>query len=748
MIKKQLFLFLVLTLLSLRSEAQLFQDNFGTVSESISTTNWPSACRGGTASSVNTSTGPCGAAGDYNYSLSGFGSYITTLGIAIPATGYELTFDYSFNSIFSFPTVEIRSGAACGTDLLGTTTLTNTSGVCTSQSIDLSAYAGQTIYIRFKSNNFSTTFYIDNPTVDVVSGGGGTGDYKWADNFNDNDLDLDYSGNDGDEDCTGCGTWTLGGGASLELVPSAGWNGNTNKTEAFPASMPNVYYTKLDRNEWIESPTIDLSGKESVKISFYAKSSSPGTGGGDQWSFSDRLRLQIWDSSSWMTIQSLRDDLSSSWNGPDDYISAALPFNYFCFTAYKTTSSSGNYYYNSSPNVNSSYFIVDFKFRVIFEGGFSGAPFAWVDDFTFRADADGHSTMIPCGVSFWNEPAATSYGRDPGFTGNNNSEKGVELELDNPINIPPLWASEANDGDAVSQVFGANESEQVVFSVICEEEISSTFSVVNFYAPSMGLQSAAMSIDNNYSGPGWKYYSIQYISCDLAGGSIAEPTDDYQYFYTFQYGNEFIPGLYHLNASGIEVGQLATTSSLEYFNSPDVISSNDCGALPIELLSFTAIAEHQKVILEWQTATEINNDFFEIQRSENGIAFESIGKLVGVGNSYSILKYDFIDNSPFVGTSYYRLRQVDFNGDYSLSPIKSVYYSSDEIEVFPNPTNGILTIANYKGNTISILDITGKLIHKISVINHTLDLSHLPKGIYFLEFTSTPEKIIKKIIRG
>jgi len=726
--------------------ACLLSDDFGTSFASISTTNWPTACRGGSPSSFNTSIGSCAGAGDYEYSLSGFGSYITTSALSIPATGYTLTFDYSFSNTFSFPAIEIRSGASCGTSLLATTTLTNTSGTCTPQSISLNAYAGQTIYIRFRANTSSATFYFDD--VNVCGGGGGTGDLKWADNFNDNDLNLDYAGNDGDEACTGCGTWTLGGGATLELVPSGGWNGNSVKTEAFPINMANVYYAKLDRNEYIESPTIDMSGQESVKISFYAKSSSPGTGGGDTWSFSDRLRLQIWDGSAWITVQSMRDNLSTTWNGVDNFIASGLPFNYYCFTAYKSTTSPGNYYYNSSPNVNSAYFTSDFKFRVLFEGGFSGAPYAWVDDFTFRADADGYSTMIPCGISFWNEPTATSYGQDAGTTGNNNAEKGVELELDNSINIPPLWATEANDGDTITQVFGLNESERVVFSVLSEQEINFAFPKVHFYAPSMGWQSSTMSKDNNYTGPGWKYYAVEYVSCDLAGGSIAEPTNDFRYYFSFEYGNEFMPVFYQLNTSGIEYGG-GVTSSTEVFNAPDVNSSDNCGTvLPIELLTFTAEEKDNFVYLNWVTASEINNDYYELQRSKDGINFEPFTRVNGAGNSNTTLYYSTIDDSPLQGISYYRLKQVDFNGQVSYSQIEAVNLINDEITIYPNPTNGLLTINNRKNQTIKIIDIAGKTMEIIQSKNNVIDVTDFPKGIYFIQLIGSDKTIIKKLVKN
>jgi hypothetical protein len=676
-----LFFFIVPSL-----TAQLFQDDFGTGFQSISTTKWLSACRGGSASSFNTSSAPCGSTSDRAYSLSGFGTYITSSAISIPAAGYALSFEYSFSNTFSFPTIEIRTGGTCGTALVSTTTLTNTSGTCTPQSIDLSAFAGQTIFIRFRSNTSSRTFYFDEVAVDVGGGLGGS-DLKFADNFNDNNLIPNFAGNDGDEACTGCGNWILNAGASLELVPASGWNGNSNKTEAFPDNMSNLRYVKLDRNEYIESPTLDLSGQTGLKISFYAKSSSSGSGGGDSWSsFSDHLRLQIWNGSSWITVKDITEGTSTQ----ENKIQPALPFNYFCFTAYNSAAAPGNYYYNNTPNVNPAYFHSDFKFRVVFEGGFSGTPFAWVDDFTFRADADGYSTMIPCGVSFWNEPAATSYGQDLGTSGNNNAEKGVELELDNSISFPPNWNTEANDGDVVDQVFGSGESERIVFCVLSEQEINSTFPKVSYSSPSIGNRSTTMSKDNSYTGPGWKYYAIEYVSCDLASSTISEPTDQFVYSYVFEYGNEFIPTFYHLNTSGIETGGGAT-STFERFSAPDITSTDDCGLLlSSELIRFTGSYENQQVLLEWETAAEQDHAGFEIERSLDGFQFDKIASQLalgknGLGAYYNHTNFDFDKSKKYV---YYRLKQMDDDGsfDYSNTIALELEHQTVDFQIQPNPS--------------------------------------------------------------
>lgn len=723
----------------------LLTDDFGTGFSSIDATNWPSACRGGSASGYNTSSAPCGSSFDRGYSLSGFGSYITSKALAIPSTGFDLTFDYSFSYTFSSPSVEIRTGGTCGTSLSSSISLSNTSGVCVPQTINLDAYAGQTIFIRFCSNTSSATFYLDEVNVCGGSGAGGSGDLKWADNFNDNDLDLDFSGNDGDEGCAGCGNWQLGGGATLNLVPASGWNGNTNETEAFPDNMPNVYFVKLDRDEYIESPTIDMSEQESVKISFYAKSSSLSSGGGDSWSsFSDHLRLQIWDGSSWITVK----DITEGTSVLENKIAPDLPLNYFCFTAYKNTTSPGNYYYTSAPNVNSAYFHSDFKFRVIFEDGFSGSPYAWVDDFTFRADADGYSTMIPCGISFWNQPAATSYGQDPGATATNDSERGVELELDNSINFPPLWMSEADDGDAVSQVFGGGEAERVVFCVLSEQEINFAFPRVSYYTPSLGNQSSVLSIDNSYSGPGWKYYAVEYISCDLASSSISEPTDQFRYHYIFEYGIEFAPVYYHLNTSGIQTGG-GVTSSFEQFDAPDVISSDNCGVLlPIELMDFLVIKNHTTVLLEWGTASEINNDYFELERSKDGVNFHTIATINGAGNSTTELRYSYVDNAPFNGISYYRLKQTDFNGQFSMSNTKAVRMENDQIILYPNPTEGVINIDNISDVlSASITDLDGKVLRVFNDNFKTVNVSDLANGIYFLRLNTSKGTISRKIIK-
>lgn len=98
-----------------------------------------------------------------------------------------------------------------------------------------------------------------------------------------------------------------------------------------------------------------------------------------------------------------------------------------------------------------------------------------------------------------------------------------------------------------------------------------------------------------------------------------------------------------------------------------------CSAiLPIELISFNAVLKKNLVLLTWITSSEINNDYFTVERSIDGINFEVIGTLNGAGNSTAILNYQLTDDDPFLGTNYYRLKQTDFDGKYTYSEVRAV----------------------------------------------------------------------------
>jgi len=128
--------------------------------------------------------------------------------------------------------------------------------------------------------------------------------------------------------------------------------------------------------------------------------------------------------------------------------------------------------------------------------------------------------------------------------------------------------------------------------------------------------------------------------------------------------------------------------------------------LPIELLSFKAALKGNEVALSWQTANENNNNYFAIQRSGETIDWEAIDTVKGAGNSSTVLNYAYTDEKPLVGTSYYRLKQVDFDNRFSYSDIAVVNFEGIKIvDLFPNPSEGNFNLV-MKSSIEASIDLT------------------------------------------
>lgn len=138
--------------------------------------------------------------------------------------------------------------------------------------------------------------------------------------------------------------------------------------------------------------------------------------------------------------------------------------------------------------------------------------------------------------------------------------------------------------------------------------------------------------------------------------------------------------------------------------------------LPVELSHFSASCDEHVEIL-WVTESELNADKFIVEKSRNGVNWELVDELVAAGNSNSHLSYSTTDKKPYQGVSYYRLRQVDFDGKEKIyGPISvSCTYDGNSINVYPNPNNGNFTVeinspSDIEEASLQLLDVTGKLI--------------------------------------
>ncbi|MEM7160978.1 MAG: PA14 domain-containing protein [Bacteroidota bacterium] len=120
---------------------------------------------------------------------------------------------------------------------------------------------------------------------------------------------------------------------------------------------------------------------------------------------------------------------------------------------------------------------------------------------------------------------------------------------------------------------------------------------------------------------------------------------------------------------------------------------NGAITLPVDLILFQATAQNDRVLLEWVTASEVNNDYFLIERSDDAQNWYSAVLTQGQGNSSVLVHYKEYDNEPFSGINYYRLTQFDFDGTYSESDIVSAYiHGSPDYVVFPNPASDFIRI--------------------------------------------------------
>ena len=182
---------------------------------------------------------------------------------------------------------------------------------------------------------------------------------------------------------------------------------------------------------------------------------------------------------------------------------------------------------------------------------------------------------------------------------------------------------------------------------------------------------------------------------------------------------------------------------------------NPCEGLivaPVELMNFTAIGKNANVTLNWQTAMEINNNYFEIQRSADSRTFNAIGRVNGNGNSKEILNYSFDDNNPLEGISYYRLKQVDYNGRYTYSGTLPVSLASGLVTIYPNPaTNNIIVKSQEELLSITLIDVTGRTIFMQNVEGgEAMQQIALPltiqKGLYLISVQTKTQTVVQKLI--
>jgi len=212
-------------------------------------------------------------------------------------------------------------------------------------------------------------------------------------------------------------------------------------------------------------------------------------------------------------------------------------------------------------------------------------------------------------------------------------------------------------------------------------------------------------------------------------------------------GNISVPNGPFNNFSTITCNGTTTTCS-------SIPCSISCFALPIELTLFDASAADEKVKVIWETASEVNNDHFTIEKSKDGLNYSLVAIVKGAGNTNEPLQYSVNDDQPFPGTSYYRLQQTDYDGHSRTYNPVAVRVKT--MLIYPNPVTSNLNFFLYSDDhnaSIELYDAEGKEIFskqeslKNGVNSFSYDLSYLSQGLYILRVETSEGIVFDRFVK-
>jgi hypothetical protein len=156
--------------------------------------------------------------------------------------------------------------------------------------------------------------------------------------------------------------------------------------------------------------------------------------------------------------------------------------------------------------------------------------------------------------------------------------------------------------------------------------------------------------------------------------------------------------------------------------------------LPVELTQFEGQKTGEHINLRWQTASEQNNEGFEVQKSRTSTDWLSIDFVEGKGTTSEFNEYHYSDKKPYSGINYYRLKQMDHDGAFEYSKVISVLVETrQDLHVYPNPTTGILQVPDIDDGTYTITNYLGVQFKTGALNSHQINISELPKGMYLLQ---------------
>jgi len=179
-----------------------------------------------------------------------------------------------------------------------------------------------------------------------------------------------------------------------------------------------------------------------------------------------------------------------------------------------------------------------------------------------------------------------------------------------------------------------------------------------------------------------------------------------------------------------------------------------CGPVPVTWLGFSGRREGATVWLQWQTANEINHDYFVVERSADGFSYQAIGRVEGAGNPASVQTYGYRDFNPWTGLNYYRLKQVDLDGQFSYSTVVRARFEQEtEANIWYDATNQQIKLSFSKmqsGGALAIYAANGQLIKQYSSSEqaqlYEFTLPRLAAGLYYAVWLNESMQVTKPIL--
>ena len=371
-------------------------------------------------------------------------------------------------------------------------------------------------------------------------------------------------------------------------------------------------------------------------------------------------------------------------------------------------------------------------------------------DFFNAINAPGSAVELPNNICFGNQSPRNGYGYGGIFaytSASSNYREYLESQLNMPMTVGKKYL--------VSMYVSLSD-----FSTIAIDNLGialRTSQTRELRVSNLSVTPVVVSPDNLFLSDKKSWVNIS---------AVITADQPYQYLLIGNFKNNASTDTLRLTdtssvLSGGSFAGCASISHSAYYFVDDVVVSEineaagpQCllSSVPLKFLSFTGKKIQEQARLEWKTTNEKGTSHFEIQRSNGGNNFVSVGKIASTNRS-GINHYSFIDEHPLPQNNYYRLRQVDEDGKFTFSPIVKLDFSRNiQLITYTNPFNNYLSLRlsdEFAGAQLSIHSIEGKLVwqQKVTETMVRIEASKWTAGIYVLKLTKDGTQVNYKLVK-